>query len=73
MSGALVYRLNVYRLARDIATLEERIRVMNEILASIPVDTARTRHYLYREHIEFLEERLKILRQRYAIEVSRIR
>jgi phage terminase Nu1 subunit (DNA packaging protein) len=73
MSGALVYHLNVYRLARNIATLEERIHVTAEILASIPIDTARTRHELFREHIDFLEHRLKILRQRYAIEVSRIR
>jgi hypothetical protein len=73
MSGALVYYLNVYRLARDIATLEERIRVTVEILASIPIDTARTRYYLFREHIEFLENRLKILRQRYVIELQQVR
>jgi hypothetical protein len=73
MAGGLVYQLNVYRLARDIATSEERIRVMSEILASIPRDTAMARHELFRVQIEMLEERLKILRLRYAMEVSRIR
>ena len=73
MSGALVYQINVYRLGREIATSEERIRVMKEILASIPIDTARTRHDLFRVQIEILEDGLKILRKRYANEVSRIR
>jgi hypothetical protein len=73
MAGALVYHLNVYRLARDIANLEERIRVTTEILAGIPRDTARTRHFLFRDQIRFLEDRLAILRKRYALEVSRIR
>ena len=73
MAGALVYHLNVYRLAREIADLEERIRVTTEILGGIPKDTARTRHYLYRDQIRFLEDRLEIMRKRYAVEVSRIR
>lgn len=73
MAGTLVYQLNVYRLARDIAILEERIRVMSEILASIPIDTARTRHGLFRVQIEMLEDSLKLLRLRYAMEASRIR
>jgi hypothetical protein len=73
MSGAMVYHMNVYRLAREIARLEERIRVTREILAGIPVDTARTRHYLFRDQIRFLEDSLEILQKRYANEVSRIR
>lgn len=73
MAGPLVYQINVYRLARDIASLEKRIRVMTEILVSIPIDAARTRHELFRVQIEMLEDSLKILRLRYAMEVSRIR
>lgn len=73
MAGALVHQMNVYRLARDIATSEERIRVMSGILASIPIDTAKTRHELFRVQIEMLEDSLKILRKRYAMESSRIR
>jgi hypothetical protein len=72
MAGALVYHMNVYRLAREIATSEERIRVMTEILASIPIDNARTRHELFRVQIEILEDSLRILRKRYANEVSRL-
>lgn len=73
MAGAFVYQINVYRLAREIASSEERIRVMTEILASIPIDAARTRHELFRVQIEILEDSLKILRQRYANEVRRLR
>jgi len=73
MVGSLVYQLNVYRLARDIATSEDRIGVMSEILVSIPIDTASTRHDLFRVQIEMREDSLKILRLRYSREVSRIR
>jgi hypothetical protein len=71
MARAFVHEINIYRLAREIATLQERIRVMREILASIPMNTARTRHELFRLQIETLEDSLKILQRRYAIEVSR--
>jgi hypothetical protein len=71
MARALVHEINIYRLTREIATSQERIRVMREILVSIPMDTARTRHELFRVQIETLEDSLKILQKRYAIEVSR--
>jgi phage terminase Nu1 subunit (DNA packaging protein) len=73
MSGAMVYQLNVYRLARSIAGLEEHIRITAGILEGIPRDTARTRHELFSQHIEFLEDSLVILQKRYATQVGRIR